>query len=909
MHKKAKPAPAYPGLPDFIAASPVWAKVETNPEYASELFQIRKIASTLGGKTEHGMPEYTDHSVQHMDSLWKVAESILLPAEIDKLNPAEAFLLGATFYVHDLGMASLATDQGREQVRATKEYEAALSRLTKLFPNNQSKADERALKEATRDAHAKFAAKIATEPLPSLGRFLIERSDFRERWAYTIGKIGESHNWDLDEVERSLGQSNATPGPDGYELDLAYIACIFRIIDFAHITRERAPRTERALRAGIRGESQVHWDAQENITPPARDSDMLKYGCTKPIPDIEAWWKFYDMASDLDKEIRGVAEFLRGRTISAQRFSLQGVKGAEDPAVFNRYVLLPPDVVPVDIRVQPDSMDRVVDLLGGKQIYGQDQLAPIRELIQNCCDAIELRLAYERAAGTTTTRPQITTTITRESDRHVLSIRDNGIGMSRTVVRKYLLGVGSDFWNSPDFHRQFSNAADLGFQPIGKFGIGFLSVFMLGDNVEVETETRTGARLMLTLNGVGRRGELRERPTSGEIGTDVRIILKPHLSFLADNLTEIVRARAPMLNIPVEIRVRTNESTSTQRIMPGWWKAHSEKDLISFLRNWQSFAHTGKSLERRTYPTESERYWHERVYEPHVDFGGKWTIKGWPEDKPQTVGEKERLFSLGGDSCPGVVRCSQGIAVDLIHPRDVSGIIDVGRAELTVSRESVEQTHDVPDRPRRFLYPDIEPNILTKLKPAAVARLDELGNYGMIPARIAFIRGVASIFGPDLLPQTKLNWIPVTTPPGNLTHLSKSGLLETLRGYHRVLLTVGVSQGGGYAMSFAHLGAAEASKALLIAISTEEVNVQYDLEKQLERETNSISISGPLDSVLDRARQDRANLILTDFLVRCVSEGWGLPASALQNQRWVLDFKSNILWADLNKAYTSPEVS
>lgn len=201
-------------------------------------------------------------------------------------------------------------------------------------------------------------------------------------------------------------------------------------------------------------------------------------------------------------------------------------EGVEDPAVFNRYVRLPEQVVPIDIRVQPDSMERVVELLGGRHIYGDDLLAPIRELIQNARDALELRKALDHANNRPSPPGRIDVSLEVNSDSCVLKVADNGVEMTRTVVRRHLVAVGSDFWNSVEFYRRFSKAVDAGFRPIGRFGIGFLSVFMLGDHVEVETEAVGSKRIRLKLEGVGRRGELVETPALGQPGTEVRIVLK-----------------------------------------------------------------------------------------------------------------------------------------------------------------------------------------------------------------------------------------------------------------------------------------------------------------------------------------------------------------------------------------------
>jgi HSP90 family molecular chaperone len=88
-------------------------------------------------------------------------------------------------------------------------------------------------------------------------------------------------------------------------------------------------------------------------------------------------------------------------------------------------------------------------------------------------------------------------------------VRDNGVGMSRNIVVRHLIAVASNFWQSAEFFRDFGPAVDAGFKPIGKFGIGFLSVFMLGDHIIVETEAAGHPRVTLRLRGLGHRGELK----------------------------------------------------------------------------------------------------------------------------------------------------------------------------------------------------------------------------------------------------------------------------------------------------------------------------------------------------------------------------------------------------------------
>jgi hypothetical protein len=327
------------GPPERVVQSRLWRAIK-RPEFKQILGELRHLAEALASQVERTLPEYTDHSVKHMDSLWAVADEILSESESAKLNSAEAFVLGSCLYVHDLGMALAATPEGIAQIRALEEYVAVRDRLKRSYKLPDQRADELALRAACRQIHAEKVFALIAEPLPGLKRFLIENTEAREAWSHLIAEVAASHHWNLDKVHRELGARNAVPTAAGEAVDAGYLACLLRVIDYAHINRERASNLSRALRSEIGSDSVVHWDAQSHVTGPARENDYLVYGCTAPIDDVDAWWLFYDLASGLDAEIRSVREYLRGRAVSADRFSLQGVKGVEVPEAFTKFVSL-----------------------------------------------------------------------------------------------------------------------------------------------------------------------------------------------------------------------------------------------------------------------------------------------------------------------------------------------------------------------------------------------------------------------------------------------------------------------------------------------------------------------------------------------------------------------------------------
>ena len=723
-------------LSDRIKQTRLFERLNTRAEYIATVESIRRIAEALGAQIERLIPEYTDHSIRHMDALWWIADTILLPTEIDRCSIEELFLLCCTFYVHDLGMAIPATNEGIDRLRSTVEYHTALTQTSDANAETKARSEMLAIRSAARSLHAEIARTLTLEPIPGLDRYLIEDTDMREKWGLLIGEIAASHHWTLRQVEMRLGRRDAIPTADGGTADLGYVACLLRISDYAHINRERALQIERGLRSEISQDSSLHWDAQANITGPRRDASQLVYGCTAAVTSIDAWWLFYDTVSGLDAEIRSVRDYLDGRKVSAGRFTLQGVRGAESPESFASFVLLNSEIAPIDIRVQPNSMERVIDLLGGPALYRGDPLAPLRELIQNCRDAIALRNAMEAADREDLTPGKIDISLNTAVDPPMLKVRDNGVGMTRSVVKNHLVSVASNFWDSVDYARDFNRAGEAGFQPIGRFGIGFLSVFMLGSYIEVETERAGSPRVLLRLRGLGRRGELVERVPTGRLGTEVRINLTGHSARLLAALPDIVRARAPMLPFQIRIDQISKDGTNTTPIAPRWWATIGSMELNEFLAKWEFRAKFGHLLEdseldkqtfAATHRRQARRFSHGIAYNE---------TSAWPGTKPDYTGEIGRLVDSGNDKISGVLQCSHGIAVEFQGAEGIFGLVETGEVEIAPDRNAVI-TRD------KRAYSEVMSQLMQGLIPRVLEGVDGLEQFGSIPARHTFLRKIA----------------------------------------------------------------------------------------------------------------------------------------------------------------------
>ncbi|MBE6003487.1 MAG: molecular chaperone HtpG [Lachnospiraceae bacterium] len=114
-----------------------------------------------------------------------------------------------------------------------------------------------------------------------------------------------------------------------------------------------------------------------------------------------------------------------------------------------------------------------------------DQDIFVREVVSNACDAItkldKLSLIGE---WTKPSDYKGRVDVIVDSEKRTVSIRDNGIGMTEEEVDKYINQIA--FSGATDFINTYKDKANND-QIIGHFGLGFYSVFMVADQVEIDT--------------------------------------------------------------------------------------------------------------------------------------------------------------------------------------------------------------------------------------------------------------------------------------------------------------------------------------------------------------------------------------------------------------------------------------
>jgi len=539
----------------------------------------------------------------------------LIAGDEFKLNPAEAFVFGGAVLLHDAGMSIAAYPGGLECIKSTPEWHDSYAwacTLLKVAPdtlNPPNEVRDLAITDVLRKKHASKADELATQPwknpLDQIQDCLLEDSDLRSHFGAAIGAIAHSHHWSvrrlLTELQPSLGAFGETPSD--WTVDSIKVALLLRCADAAHLDHRRAPRLLFALTRPL-GVAQIHWTFQAKLAKPQTREGKLIYTSRSAftLGEVDAWHLCWDMMKMVDRELSDSCDVLRDRGTSS--FLISGVVGAKSADALAKHVLVD-GWRPIPTELQVSDVPHLARTLGGSDLYSTP-IAPLRELLQNAADAIDARSAIDSDFSESDSR--ITVKVSNDCEFYTLSVEDDGLGMSERTMTGALLDFGTSFWKSDAARTEFPGL-QAKFQPRGRYGIGFFSVFMWADSIKVCSrkfnEGIADARVLEFSTGLGGRPILRPASTgeaSTKFNTKISLTIsekrwqelfnRPDLKariprwmssrhqyeYRPDQETTTARLTA-MLRIPVHF----GDSLSTKLInMPDWMTASSDH-FIHFL--------------------------------------------------------------------------------------------------------------------------------------------------------------------------------------------------------------------------------------------------------------------------------------------------------------------------------------
>lgn len=337
----------------------------------------------------------------------------------------------------------------------------------------------------------------------------------------------------------------------------------------------------------------------------------------------------------------------------------------------------------------------------------------LRELISNASDALDkLRLEAFRNKDLDVDTSDLHIEIVVDKEARTLTVRDNGIGMSRDEVVRLIGTLAKS--GTAELRQQLREAKDANANEelIGQFGIGFYASFMVADRVELLTrkageseatrwestgegsytietvdqaggEVPQGTSVTLHLKPEDREDELHDYTSEWKI----RELVKQYSDFIAWPVRMDVERRTPASEEGGEETV-TVETQTLNSMKALWARPRDEVSDEEYTEFYKHVAHAwDEPLETIAMRAEGTFEYQALLFIPsHAPFD--------LFQQNATVGVQlyvKRVFIMGD--------CDQ-----LMPPylRFVKGVVDAQDMSLNVSREILQQDRQIRAIRRRL---------------------------------------------------------------------------------------------------------------------------------------------------------------------------------------------------------------
>ncbi|AXB49121.1 molecular chaperone HtpG [Amycolatopsis albispora] len=318
----------------------------------------------------------------------------------------------------------------------------------------------------------------------------------------------------------------------------------------------------------------------------------------------------------------------------------------------------------------------------------------LRELISNASDALDkLKLEAYRNKDLDADTTDLHIRLEADQEARTLTVRDNGIGMSRDEVIELIGTIAKS--GTAELLRKLKEAKDstASAELIGQFGVGFYSSFMVADKVTLVTRRAgesQGTRWESTGEGTYTIDEVEDAPA----GTAVTLHLKPedaddHLyDYTADwKLKEIVQRYSDFITWPVRLGKDGTEAINSMKAL--WARSKDEATEQEYHEFYKHISHDW------TDPLETIQLRAEGTFEYQalLFIPSRAPLDLYLRERKRGVQlYVKRVFIM--DDCEALMP---------EYLRFVKGVVDAQDLSLNVSREILQQDRQIQLMRRRLV--------------------------------------------------------------------------------------------------------------------------------------------------------------------------------------------------------------
>ena len=225
-------------------------------------------------------------------------------------------------------------------------------------------------------------------------------------------------------------------------------------------------------------------------------------------------------------------------------------------SIWNQYIYIKGCVIMAETKQFKAESKRLLDMMINS-IYTHKEIF-LRELISNASDAID-KLYFKSLTDDKVgmNKDDFKIEITADKENKVLTISDNGIGMTADELENNL-GIIA---NSGSFKFKNENEKTDDVDIIGQFGVGFYSAFMVAKEVEVRSKAYGSDKAYMWKSG-GADGYTIEECDKDSVGTEIRLTLKDDTEtecydeyLEASTIKELVKKYSDYIRFPIKMDV------------------------------------------------------------------------------------------------------------------------------------------------------------------------------------------------------------------------------------------------------------------------------------------------------------------------------------------------------------------
>ena len=192
----------------------------------------------------------------------------------------------------------------------------------------------------------------------------------------------------------------------------------------------------------------------------------------------------------------------------------------------------------------------------------------LRELISNASDALD-KVRFKLTQGEDVYQKELPLEIriTTDDKNKMLIVKDTGIGMTKEEIISNLGTIAKS--GTEEFLKQVSSEKDQAQDIIGKFGVGFYSVFMVAKEVEVKSRSYEPKAKPVIWKSDGMGGfEVQDLDEDLSRGTEIRVYLKDDSTYFLgkEKLKSIIKTHSNFITFPIYV---DGEKVNT---IPALWK-------------------------------------------------------------------------------------------------------------------------------------------------------------------------------------------------------------------------------------------------------------------------------------------------------------------------------------------------